>query len=166
MAEYYVECACGHVEKIQLRGTNKDRKRVADWFKTHLLCDACNLKRFLVEVEKVEAKYGLPQLEGTDEREVKLARITRKDKLVEGLRIWACDRAKCVEYIAKHKGVAMDEARRIYEDYEKRRNKGLADGLKTKKVCQTRFWDENYGYNAAWVVSRVAMIGGWDENEI
>lgn len=166
MAEYYVECSCGHTEKIKLSGTSEDVKCAIAWLKTSGLCDTCNLKRHLVEVEKIEAKYDLPQLEGTDEREVKLARITRKNKLVEALRIWACDRAKCIEYIAKHKGVAMDEAGRIYEDCEKRRNKGLVDGLKTKKVCRARFWRENYGYNAAWVISRVAMIGGWDENEI
>lgn len=74
--KYEIKMSCGHVETVELYGSNKDREyRIRDMEK-YGLCKACYEAALLKEASEMESKYSLPELTGS-EKQIAWARKIR-----------------------------------------------------------------------------------------
>ncbi len=88
MAQYTIERACGHTERVNICGPGKDRNRRAEYEATKL-CRECYRARLQVERDAAAAQAadaaaetGLPELTGS-ERQIKWALQIRAEIIAE-----------------------------------------------------------------------------------
>lgn len=166
MAKYDVEFSCGHVEEMQLYGKHKDRERRIAWYKEYGLCKACYEAQQIAGIEEFEAKYDLPQLDGT-EKQVRWARKIRKDVIAEikEKRAEQLEREKnnanweklLVEANGRFKTV--DELKEFIDGCVQDWKKCVAEGLKTEKACQAKFWIDNRDEYWATIENELKKMG-------
>ena len=88
---YTIHHTCGHEERQQIYGHDRDRQRKIEWLEGRP-CDDCRRKQQLNQAKEVTADLGLPELKGTEKQlawaeqlraevwtEIEQARATKKD---------------------------------------------------------------------------------------
>ena len=113
MAKYSIRRACGHVETVNICGTNVhgERERQAE-YEAEKLCYECYQAEKAARLEKAETADALPELEGSP-KQVAWAKDLRASKLYGNSGVAYCekgfadldeeDKATCREAIASIK---------------------------------------------------------------